>query len=83
MSKKLKAKDKRLIKQSLDLFLKKKVPMKLINYWFTEEWEKGYEYDLQCFVNDNLKKKFLWQTGIGLIEACIKMVDEAKINGNI
>lgn len=45
--------------------------------------EEDGHIELQDFINMNLKEKFQWSTGIGIMEACESIVEEAYSNGNI
>lgn len=70
---------------ALGLFLTNKPSVELVYRWLWVGDDAVYEsdVDLQIFVIDNTKDEFRWTSGIGLIDACRTIVEEAISNGNI
>lgn len=65
-----------LMRDALNLMLKKEVPMEMIDAWFDSDDE-----ELQHYCIEHMKLE--WPMGIGLIEAAMELVDGARGNANI
>lgn len=65
-------------KQVFGLFLNQIPNDEIILSWFLTD-----SSDLQDFVVSHLKEDLIWSTGIGIIEATQKIVQEAMYNGNL
>jgi hypothetical protein len=66
--------------RTLECFLEK-LPEDHI--WDSYINETDGHIELQDFINMNLKEKFKWSTGIGILETCENLIKEAYGNGNI
>lgn len=67
--------------QVITPFMKKSPPIDIVYNWFFGTADDLLE--LQPFVINNGKDEFVWTSGIGLIDGCATIVNEAISNGNI
>ncbi|MFE2861003.1 hypothetical protein [Sphingobacterium multivorum] len=62
-------------------FMDKSPSIDIVYNWFFGSVDDLLE--LQPFVINNTKSEFKWTSGLGLIEGCATIVNEAISNGNI